>query len=111
MGGLIRYRCSLWWIHHVPWNCRKNEQRTCCTCSIHNENQNHCSSRKKILCMDWWIFKKWKSSGRASRILSQAFHQPVLHFCLTTFFDEKPFCHDFHPLVKNEDSSWDLKDE
>merc|ERR1712100_294322 len=43
-------------IHHVPWNCRKNEQRTCCTCSINNENKNHCSSRKKILCMDWWIY-------------------------------------------------------
>merc|ERR1712029_429856 len=38
--------------HHVPRNCRQNAEGDHCSCSINNEDQDHCSTREKVFCLD-----------------------------------------------------------
>merc|ERR1712038_1784467 len=50
--GLVRQQCLVWWYHNVPWYCRQNAKGNHRSCPKHNEDQDHCSPRTQILCMD-----------------------------------------------------------
>merc|ERR1712176_865683 len=43
------------WYYYVPRYCRSYAKGNHRSCSINHEDQDHCSTRKKILCLDWWF--------------------------------------------------------
>ncbi len=53
--GFVCQHCVVRWYHHVPRNCRQDAKGNYRTRSINHENQDHRSSREKILRLDRWI--------------------------------------------------------
>jgi hypothetical protein len=45
----------VWWYHHVPRYFRSYAEGNHRTRPVLHEGQDHCSSRAKILCLDWWF--------------------------------------------------------
>ena len=41
--------------HHVPRHCGQNAEGDPGPCSSHHEDQDHCSPRAQVLCMDRWL--------------------------------------------------------
>merc|ERR1719427_227687 len=54
--SLVRQQCTFRRYHNVPWYCRQNAERNHCPRPIYHENQDHCSTREEILCMDWRFY-------------------------------------------------------
>ena len=53
--GSLRQHCSIRRYHYVPWNRWPYAEGNHCPGSTHHEDQDHCSSREEILCLDWRI--------------------------------------------------------
>ena len=47
---------AVWWHNYVSWYLRPNAEGNYCSGPIFNEDQNHCSSRAEVLCLDRWIY-------------------------------------------------------
>merc|ERR1712173_535565 len=50
--GLVCQHCSFRRNHHVPRNRRQNAEGDHRPCPKHNEDQDHCSTREEVLCLD-----------------------------------------------------------
>merc|ERR1712136_563326 len=51
-GGSLRKQRPFRRYHHVPRYCRQNAKGNHRSCPIHHEDQDHCSTREKILRLD-----------------------------------------------------------
>merc|ERR1712088_654795 len=53
--GLVCQHCHVWWHHHVPRYCRQDAEGDHCLGSLHHQDQDHCSTREEVLCLDRWL--------------------------------------------------------
>merc|ERR1712018_143613 len=51
----LRQHRHVRWHHHVPRYCRQNAEGDHRSCPLHHQDQDHCSSREEVLCMDRWL--------------------------------------------------------
>jgi len=54
--GLVRQHCLVWWYHHVPRHCGPHAEGDHRLGSLYHEDQDHCSPRAQVLCLDWWLY-------------------------------------------------------
>uniref|UniRef100_A0A915CJ06 Actin n=1 Tax=Parascaris univalens TaxID=6257 RepID=A0A915CJ06_PARUN len=57
--GSVCQQRTLWWQHNVPWNRRSHAERDHSACTKHDEDQDHRSTREKVLCLDWRIHPRF----------------------------------------------------
>merc|ERR1712013_350936 len=50
--GSLCQHCHVRRHHHVPWYCRPYAEGNHCSCSFHHQDQDHCSTREEVLCLD-----------------------------------------------------------
>merc|ERR1712083_318829 len=50
--GSLCQHCHVRRHHHVPWYCRQNAEGDHRSCPIHHQDQDHCSTREKVLRLD-----------------------------------------------------------
>merc|ERR1712121_474677 len=50
--GPVRQHCPVRRVHHVPRHCRPYAEGDHRSCSQHYEDQDHCSTREEVLCLD-----------------------------------------------------------
>merc|ERR1712119_158182 len=50
--GPVRQHRHVRWHHHVPRYCRQDAEGDHRSCPIHHQDQDHCSPREEVLCLD-----------------------------------------------------------
>merc|ERR1711939_909429 len=53
--GPVCQHCHVRWHHHVPRYRRQDAEGDHCPGSQHHQDQDHCSSREEVLCLDRWL--------------------------------------------------------